>query len=159
MGLFQFVLHQNNIKDTNIEKLIDLTVAEEAPQIYKPRVGKRNANIDKYTAHMRNFMWQKCKGMITKLGYAEWFTDKEQEDPERFIRETNEEQLKKALYVLNEAEHVNSMFINYAGVLIRKKSVQYPKGRSSEKWMILRNKCTILDKGGKKEEKKESDKG
>jgi hypothetical protein len=31
MGLFQFVLHQNNIKDTNIEKLIDLTVAEEAP--------------------------------------------------------------------------------------------------------------------------------
>lgn len=108
---------------------------------------------------MKNFMWQKCKGIITKLGYAQFFTDKVQEDPEQYVRETNVAQLKRAIWVNEEAEIVNSLFINYAGTLIRKKSVQYPGGRSSQKWMILRNKCTILDKGGKKEEKKESGKG
>lgn len=31
MSLFQFVLHKNDLAGSNMEKLIDLTVAEEAP--------------------------------------------------------------------------------------------------------------------------------
>jgi hypothetical protein len=48
MKLFKFILNEPNIEGTIIEKYIDLTVAEKAPEVYKPREGKVNTNLDKY---------------------------------------------------------------------------------------------------------------
>jgi hypothetical protein len=37
MKLMRFILNEPNIEGTVIEKYIDLTVKEKAPEVYKPR--------------------------------------------------------------------------------------------------------------------------
>jgi len=49
----------------------------------------------------------------------------------KFIDEFNSESLKKAIYIADESEEVTSIFINYPALLLRKKSLLYPEGRTS----------------------------
>jgi len=45
------------------------------------------------------------------------------------------------------SEDITSIFINYPALLLRKKSVQYPEGRTSYRFKrALRKKVTIIDK-------------
>ena len=46
--LFKFILNTSHIEGTVIERYIDLAVKEKAPEIYKPREGRVNTNMDKY---------------------------------------------------------------------------------------------------------------
>jgi hypothetical protein len=46
--LFKFILNISHIEGTLIEHYIDLAVKEKAPEIYKPREGKVNSNIEKF---------------------------------------------------------------------------------------------------------------
>jgi hypothetical protein len=57
MNLFKFLLNTTEIEGTNIEKYIDLTVKENAPEIYKPREGKVNTNNDKFNKAHLDFMF------------------------------------------------------------------------------------------------------
>jgi len=69
-----FILNEPNLEGTVIEKYIDLTVAEKAPQVYKPREGQINSNIEKYYREDIDFIYQYAKDYIVKLGYEEVFT-------------------------------------------------------------------------------------
>lgn len=62
----------------------------------------------------------------------------------------NHEALKKSIKLLNEAEEITSIYINYPALLLRKKSELYPEGRTSHKFKnYLRRRVTIVDKNQK----------
>jgi hypothetical protein len=48
MSLMHLILNEPNIEGTVIERYVDLTVQEKAPEIYKPRQGQVNSNLEKY---------------------------------------------------------------------------------------------------------------
>jgi hypothetical protein len=47
--IVKFILNTSDIKGSNIESYIDLAVQEASPQIYKPREGKVNGNLQKFS--------------------------------------------------------------------------------------------------------------
>ena len=44
----KFIINEPNIEGTVLERYIDLTVAQKAPEIYKPRQGQVNSNTNKF---------------------------------------------------------------------------------------------------------------
>lgn len=49
MKLMRFILNDtSSLEGTVIERYVDLTVQEKAPEIYKPRQGQVNSNADKF---------------------------------------------------------------------------------------------------------------
>ena len=47
----------------------------------------------------------------------------------------------------NESDEITSIFINYPALLLRKKSIKYPEGRTSYRFKrSLRKKVTIVDR-------------
>jgi len=54
------------------------------------------------------------------------------------------------MYAANESDDITSIFINYPALLLRKKSKDYPEGRTSYRFKrALRKKVTIIDKTNK----------
>ena len=148
MKLFKFLLNTTEIEGTNIEKYIDLAVKENAPEIYKPREGKVNTNANKFTEEHLNFMFNYAPELLTNLGYASTFT-KSVSDSQKsaFVDNFNNDSFKKSIYNLTESDEITSIFINYPALLLRKKSVLYPDGRTSYRFKrALRKKVTIIDK-------------
>jgi hypothetical protein len=90
MKLMRFILNEPNIEGTVIEKYIDLTVKEKAPEVYKPRQGQVNSNLDKYIQEELDFMFNYAKDQLVKFGYEETFTGKPSKEPINFIDEFNE---------------------------------------------------------------------
>jgi hypothetical protein len=130
-----------------MEKYIELAIKDSAPEVYKPREGKANANLDKFTRDHLDYMYSYAKDLITNLGYADTFIDVPKEPKPQFIENYNNENFKKSLYVLNESEDITSIFINYPALLLRKKSQNHPEGRTSYRFKrALRKKVTIIDK-------------
>lgn len=130
-----------------MEKYIDLAVKDKAPEIYKPREGKANANLCKFSEDHLRYMLSFCPELITNLGYDETFTGIPSTNEQAFINNHNQESLKKSMYIANEAEDITSIFINYPALLLRKKSIDYPEGRTSYRFKRnLRKKVTIVDK-------------
>lgn len=145
--LLSFILNTPSLEGTNIEKYIDLAVKEKAPEIYKPREGKVNFNLEKFNKDHLRFMYEYAKDLINNLGYDETFTGVPSVVPSTFIDSYNNESLKKSIYVANESEDITSIFINYPALLLRKKSMLYPEGRTSYRFKrALRRKVTIIDK-------------
>mmetsp|Transcript_13128 Transcript_13128/g.12965 ORF Transcript_13128/g.12965 Transcript_13128/m.12965 type:complete len:96 (+) Transcript_13128:755-1042(+) len=87
--------------------------------MYKPRAGKINANLDKYTKEMLDKFYEEGKDLLQKFGYEESFTGVPMEDPQKFIREFNAQSLEKAIYNANEAEEVTSIVINDEAIQLR----------------------------------------
>lgn len=51
------------------------------------------------------------------------------------------------MYQAKESDEITSIFINYPALLLRKKSMIYPEGRTSYRFKrALRKKVTIIDK-------------
>ena len=149
MKLMRFILNEPNIEGTVIEKYVDLTVKEKAPEIYKPRQGQVNSNLEKYNREELDHMFSFARDQLTKFGYEETFTGKSA-PASTFIDEFNEESLKKSIYNSNESDEITSIFINYPALLLRKKTEKYPEGRTSYRFKrFLRKKVTIIDKTGK----------
>jgi hypothetical protein len=57
MKLMRFILNEPNIEGTMIEKYVDLTVKEKAPEVYKPRQGQVNSNLDKFIKEELDYMF------------------------------------------------------------------------------------------------------
>ena len=143
--LFRFLLNTSEVEGRNIEKYIDLAVSEKAPEIYKPREGKCNANLDKFNRDHLDFMYNYARELITNLGYDETFTGVPSKSA--FIDNYNEESFKKSMFNAHESDDITSIFINYPSLLLRKKSMLYPEGRTSYRFKrALRRKVTIVDK-------------
>jgi hypothetical protein len=49
----------------------------------------------------------------------------------KFIDDYNQESLKKSVFNAIESDEITSIFINYPALLLRKKSMLYPEGRTS----------------------------
>jgi hypothetical protein len=47
-SLLEFIMNVDDLKGTTIEANLELAISETSPQIYKPRLGKANANFDKF---------------------------------------------------------------------------------------------------------------
>jgi hypothetical protein len=46
--LLKFILNQDDLSGTKVEQYLQMAVKETSPQIYKPRSGKVNGNMDKF---------------------------------------------------------------------------------------------------------------
>ena len=67
---FCFLLNQRTIKGTLIDTLIERVVLEEGrPQVYKPRCGKANANMDKFNKEMMTFIFFSLQDLLKSFGY------------------------------------------------------------------------------------------
>lgn len=92
-------------------------------------------------------MFKYAKELIQNLGYEEYFTGVQPQTQNRFIANFNKENLEKSIYQEKVAEDITSIFINYPALLLRKKSILYPEGRTSYRFKrTLRKKVTIVDK-------------
>ena len=76
----------------------------------------------------------------------------------KYIEEFNNENLRKSMFIENDSDEVTSIFINYPALLLRKKSMLYPEGRTSYRFKRnLRKKVTIVDKHKNSNENKPTD--
>ena len=145
--LFKFILNTPSLEGTLIERYIDLAVREKAPEVYKPREGRVNSNVDKYNQEQLEFLFGYGYELIKNFGYEATFTKKQDLESLKFIDEFNAESLKKSIFIADESDEVTSIFINYPALLLRKKSMLYPEGRTSYRFKrALRKLVTIVDK-------------
>ena len=150
--LMKFIFNVESIEGTTIQKFIDLHVTKnERPEVYKPRKGKVNGNLDKFSPELLRYMREYAGELITKLGYYDLFrTDGEEgvldTNPE-FVAKFNDESRGKSISDYNESSEVTSIMINFAQLLLRKKSPYYPEGSTSHRFKnALRKKVTVSGK-------------
>lgn len=72
----KFILNVDDLKGTRVEKYIQLAAQENSPQIYKPRRGKVNGNVDKFSPSQLEYMYQGATDIINNFGYEELFNQK-----------------------------------------------------------------------------------
>lgn len=81
-NLMCFILNVKTIEGTQIRKYIEIATKEKAPEIYKPRKGKVNNNLDKYTEDNLNFIAKHGGKVLSLFGYEHLFIKtKEGEKP------------------------------------------------------------------------------
>jgi len=71
--LMKFVFNVKSIEGSLVESFINIAVAEGAQKTYKPRVGKANANLDKYSQEMFDFIAKEAGQMCKDLGFYHLF--------------------------------------------------------------------------------------
>ena len=69
----KFLFNVTSIEGTRLESNIQIAVDEGAKRTYKPRSGKANANQDKYSQQMLDFIYAECEDQLKALGYAHLF--------------------------------------------------------------------------------------
>ena len=67
--LVKFILNTRTLEGTRIERYIDLACEETAPEVYKPRKGKVNANMAKFKPMHLDFMFNYAQELIEQFGY------------------------------------------------------------------------------------------
>jgi hypothetical protein len=65
----KFILNENDLSGTVIEKFIQLGTQEKAPEVYTPRKGQIGKNIDKFTDEHIELIVKKASDMLRKFGY------------------------------------------------------------------------------------------
>lgn len=55
--LVKFILNVSTLEGTRIERYIELASQERAPEVYKPRKGRVNANMAKFKPMHLDFMF------------------------------------------------------------------------------------------------------
>lgn len=78
----RFVFGTKDIEGTLLESYINIAVAEGAKKTYKPRVGKANANMDKYSQELLDNVAKCCPEQLKCLGYYHLLR---QPDSDKFI--------------------------------------------------------------------------
>lgn len=73
-SLFKFILGETNFESTLLERYIELATLDKAPEIYKPRVGKANANMDKYNSDHLEYIYDYCKELLCNFNYDDVFS-------------------------------------------------------------------------------------
>jgi hypothetical protein len=80
--LMCFILNVKTIEGTQIKKYIELATKDKAPEIYRPRKGKVNGNIEKFTAENIKFLGENGGKTLKLFGYEYLFAPtKEGEEP------------------------------------------------------------------------------
>lgn len=142
-SLLEFVMNVDDIKGTIIEKNLDLACNDISPQIYKPRLGKANANFDKFNRIQIDFITEYSFKFLKMFDYYDVFIENgatkiedlsDKKWDQNFIKTFNDKSLKKSIYLQNDCEDVTSIYINWPALLLRKKSEMYPMGRTSHRF-------------------------
>ena len=93
-SLMKFILCVPTIENTIIEQYIGLACKQAAPQVYKPRKGKINANLDKYGKAQLAALKELAEEQIEKMGYTDFFNkDCTEVKKNNWIKDHNEEML------------------------------------------------------------------
>lgn len=71
--LIKFILNVRTLEGTRVEKYIELACRETAPEVYKPRKGKVNANMAKFQPIHLDFMYNYARELIEKFAYQQFF--------------------------------------------------------------------------------------
>lgn len=155
-SLLEFIMNVDDLKGTTIEANLELAISETSPQIYKPRLGKANANFDKFNRIQLDFITEYSYKFLKMFDYYDLFIEKgaakiedlsETKWDNNFIKNFNDKSLKRSIFLQNDCEDVTSIYINYPALLLRKKSEMYPNGRTSHRFKnALRRRVTIVDK-------------
>ena len=74
-SLLEFILNIDDIKGTVIDKYLNLAISETSPQIYKPRLGKANANWDKFNRVQLDFLTEYSYKFLKMFDYYDMFLD------------------------------------------------------------------------------------
>lgn len=93
VSLFKFILNAPNLEGTVIERYIDLAVKEKAPEIYKPREGRVNSNLEKFNREQLDFMFSYAKEMLTNFGYEQTYIKNGDPVLSKYIEEYNKTSL------------------------------------------------------------------
>lgn len=92
-------------------------------------------------------MFNYSKELLVNFGYDDTYSPTGTSLKSKFIDDYNQTSLKKAIFQEKESDEITSIFINYPALLLRKKSMLYPEGRTSYRFKrSLRKKVTIIDK-------------
>lgn len=73
LKLFSFILNTPSLEGTLIERYVDLAVMEKAPEIYKPREGRVNSNLDKFNKEQLNYIYTNAKELLDMMGYEDTY--------------------------------------------------------------------------------------
>ena len=92
-SLMKFIFGVSDIEGTLLERYIEIATSEKAPEIYKPRVGKVNANFDKYNQEQMDYIYDYCRELLINFNYDEVFTRIAALQGFSFINEVNAEAL------------------------------------------------------------------
>jgi len=72
--MMKFILNVDNLKNTRIQKFIDLSISANPVRVYKPRAGKVSGNMDKFTEDQLKYILDYAPDMLAKFGYADIMT-------------------------------------------------------------------------------------
>lgn len=155
-SLLEFILNVNDIGGTKLDHYLNLAVNEASPQIYKPREGLINGNINKFDKEQLSFILNYTSDFMRKFNYYDLFIEHGAKDEDNyppskadreFMTTFNNRSLKQSMKNLYEEDEITSIYINYPALLLRKKSEVYPNGRTSHRFKnALRRKVNIIDK-------------
>ena len=138
--LSKFVLAAEDISATKAQKLVEIAAAEARPENYRPREGKINKNLDKFSQKLRNQIAQEALPLLHSLGYFKYlgiFGDKKTvsednlrdiaahhgldfdqlKEPSAFVAEFNRESDEKLRNVLAGVELAQTVTINRLGAM------------------------------------------
>jgi len=68
-------LNAEDLAGTKVEQYLEIAVKESSPEIYKPRQGKANGNMDKYNKVALEFIAQYSWDLLYKLNYNQIFEE------------------------------------------------------------------------------------
>lgn len=71
--LLKFILNVQSLEGTLVERYIELACQEKAPEVYKPRKGRVNANMAKFKPVHLEYMMSYAADLIHKFGYDDLF--------------------------------------------------------------------------------------
>lgn len=97
----KFILNVPSIEGTIIESYINLNEKEQPPVIYKPRKGKINANIEKFSEKMLEGMCITGGKMLKNFGYYHMFNENYKQEPgiPSWIQKWNNATLQKTITI------------------------------------------------------------
>ena len=129
-SLFKFIIGVPDLKDTVLERYIELATLDKAPEIYKPRVGRANANLDKYNTDQLEYMYEYAKEQIINFNYDDVFTKKKPHLGFEYINQFNVEALIKSI-IAAKSDKQFGILINYQVLSCRKESMLNQFGRKT----------------------------
>ena len=75
--LIKFILNVRSLEGTRVQSYIDLACRSQAPEIYRPRKGRVNANMSKFQAVHLDYMSNWAADLIGRFGYQDLFSMRE----------------------------------------------------------------------------------
>ena len=87
--LVKYILNVRSLEGTRVESYIDLACNETAPEVYKPRKGRVNANMAKFKPIHLDYMFNYAQELIEKFGYQELFQTRSSENASGVITVTS----------------------------------------------------------------------